>query len=109
MQTQVIPLQAIPAQTVSVALNNQSCQINVYTLGNAPYENLFVDLYVNNALIIGGVIAQNLNLIVRDAYLGFVGDIAFNDTMGTNDPDYTGLGSRYVLLYIFPAVNGVPT
>ncbi|MCP1257899.1 phage baseplate plug family protein [Acetobacter lambici] len=27
------------------------------------------------------------------------GDLAFADTQGTQDPDYTGLGSRFVLVY----------
>lgn len=30
------------------------------------------------------------------------GDIAFFDTQGTSDPEYTGLGERWVLCY-FPA------
>lgn len=98
MNAQIIPLQAAPSQTVSVALNNQACQINVYTLN----ADLYVDLYVNNALIIGGVIGQNLNPIVRDAYLGFIGDLMFLDTQGVDDPIYSGLGSRWVLNYVFP-------
>jgi hypothetical protein len=95
----VVPLQAVPSQTVSVALNNQACQINVYTLN----DDLYVDLLVNDTLIIGGVIAWNLNVIVRDAYLGFIGDLAFKDTQGATDPVFMGLGTRYVLLYLFPS------
>lgn len=96
----VVPLQPVPSQTVSVMLNNQACTINVYQKA----AHLYVDLLVNNALIIGGVIAENLNVIVRSAYLGFIGDLAFYDTQpstitGPNDPVYTGLGSRYVLEY----------
>lgn len=95
----VVPLQATPNQTVTVALNDQNCQINVYTTAGG----LFVDLYVDDALIIGGVIAENLNTIVRDTYLGFVGDLVFMDTQGTDDPVYTGLGSRWVLVYLLPS------
>jgi len=62
---------------------------------------LFIDVFVNNQLIIGGVICENLNRIVRDSYLGFIGDLIFYDTTkGGNDPDYTGLGSRYLLVYL---------
>lgn len=96
---QVIPLQATPAQTLNVTLNNQACTLNIY----AKSTGLYIDVYVSNALIIGGVICQNLNRIVRDAYLGFVGDLIFNDTQGTSDPTYDGLGARYVLLYLTPA------
>lgn len=54
-----------------------------------PYENtnpIFVDLYVSDALVIGGVLLQNRNAVVRNSYLGFVGDIAVIDTEGNSDP-----------------------
>jgi hypothetical protein len=38
--------------------------------------------------------------MVRETYLGFIGDLSFTDTQGTSDPVYTGLGSRFVLLYL---------
>jgi hypothetical protein len=101
---QTVTLKPVPSQTVNVLLNNQATTVNVYQKG----DWLFCDLLVNNAVIIGGVICQNANLIVRDAYLGFVGDIAFFDLQGETDPVYTGLGSRYILGYIPPPVNGVP-
>ena len=53
--------------------------------------------------MIGGVIAGNLNVIVRSAYLGFVGDLAFIDTQGSDDPVYTGLGARWILTYFAPS------
>lgn len=103
---QIIPLQAVPNQTVSVNLSGQVCQIDVYQAG----AYLYLDLYVNNTLIIGGVICQNLNRIVRDLYLGFSGDLAFVDNMGTSDPVYTGLGAdasaHFNLLYITAAELG---
>lgn len=43
-----------------------------------------------------------MNLIVRSAYLGFIGDLAFIDTQGTSDPIYAGLGTRFQLVYLFP-------
>lgn len=91
-----IPTQPTPNQTMTINLANQVCQIDIYT----TYLGLFVDLYVENVLIIGGVIAENLNRIVRSAYLGFVGDLVFNDSQGSLDPVYTGLGSRYQLYYL---------
>lgn len=69
-------------------------------LVNDSYPALYLDLYVNDALIIGGVLCLNANVIVRDAYLGFTGDLAFYDTQGTSDPVSTGLGGRYVLMYL---------
>ena len=95
---QAIPLNAIPNQTLTVGLGNQACQISVYQKSGG----LFLDLYVNNSLIIAGVLCENFNRIVRSLYLGFSGDLVFGDTQGTSDPDYTGLGSRFVLLYLAP-------
>ena len=90
-----IPLQAVPSQAVTVQLGDQNCQINIYQ----RFYGLFVDLYVDNALVIAGVRALNLNRIVRSAYLGFSGDLAFVDTQGSDDPSYSGIGSRFVLGY----------
>ena len=58
---------------------------------------------MNDGLIIGGVVAQNRNRIVRSAYLGFVGDFEFVDTQGTDDPIWNGLGTRWLLYYLAPA------
>lgn len=92
----IIPLQAVPSQTVQVSLAGQPCKINVYQMDSG----LYCDLFVNNVMILGGIICQDRNRIVRDAYFGFVGDLGFIDTQGTQDPDYTGLGSRYNLAYL---------
>ena len=96
---QIIPLQPLPAQNFTVNLNNQPCQISVYQ----KLSGLYLDLQVNNALIIGGVLCQNLNRIVRSLYLGFSGDLAFIDTQGQDDPVFTGLGDRFQLAYLAPA------
>jgi hypothetical protein len=92
----IVPLQPVAAQTVLVTLANQACRINVYQ----KRTGLYVDLYVSNAEIVTGVIAENANRIVRSAYLGFIGDLAFFDTLGASDPYYTGLGAQYALAYL---------
>lgn len=94
---QIVPLQASPNQNVNVTLAAQPVMLHIYQLDAG---GLFVDLYVNSSLIIGGVIAENLNRIVRNAYLGFIGDFMFLDQQGTDDPVWTGLGSRWVLVYL---------
>jgi len=100
----LIPIIATPNQTMTIPLSGQPCRINVYQKSTG----LYVDLYVNDALIIAGIVALNRVKIVRDAYLGFVGDLAFYDTQGDQwgnpqDPDYTGLGTRWLLYYFSPA------
>lgn len=99
----IIPVQPVPSQIFNVQLNGQSCQINLYQQS----RGLFLDLYVNNALIIAGQICQNFNRIVRSLYLGFQGDLMIGDFEGVgivgSDPDYTGLGTRFKLIYIEPS------
>lgn len=97
---QTIPLQAVPNQTLTILLSSQLVKLNIYTTIDGL---MYMDVYVNGATIITGVICQNLNRIVRDAYLGFSGDLAFNDTFGSSDPVYTGLGAQYQLIYITAA------
>ena len=94
----VVPLQALTSQFVAVTLGGQNCTIAVYQKATG----LFLDLSVDGALIIGGVLCRNLHKIVIDAYLGFTGDLGFYDTQGLLDPDWTGLGGRFVLLYQSP-------
>lgn len=92
----IVPVQALPSQRFQVQLANQPCTVQ---LTQTNY-GLFCNLFLSGNLVIGGVICLNLVKIVRDLYLGFVGDLMFFDTQGTNDPVFTGLGSRYQFLYL---------
>jgi len=102
----VIPTQPLPAQSLAVVLGNQACRISMAQKSTG----MFLDLYVNDTLIIGGVLCLVGVKIVRDAYLGFIGDLAFFDTqpdapplvVGTPPDQITsaGLGSRYFLAYL---------
>jgi len=91
----LVPVQPIPNQTFQIVLAGQNCQINLYQTPGP----LFMDLFVNDAPVKLGTICQNLNRIVRYLYLGFDGDFIFNDTQGTQNPFYSGLGSRFQLIY----------
>ena len=73
----IIPIKPQASQQVNVPLAGQPCTINVYQ----KTTGLYVDLYVNDVLIIGGVIALEANRIVRSAYLGFIGDEVEEDLM----------------------------
>ena len=94
-----IPTQAAANQTFNAILSGQAAQLKVYQRATG----LFVDLYVNDALIIGGVAALNAAMIVRTPYLGFLGDLAFVDTQGSEDPTFGGLGTRFALMHFAPA------
>jgi hypothetical protein len=93
---QIIPLAAIPNQQLTILLAGQNCQINVYQKN----YGLFLDLLLNNAPLIVGALCLDRNRLVRDAYFGFAGDLAFIDNHGTSDPNYTGLGARFSLAYL---------
>jgi hypothetical protein len=100
----IVPLQPVASQSLNTVLNNQNVQLNVYQ----KLYGLFMDVYLNDVLVIAGVLCENLNLIVRSAYLGFSGDFIFMDNQAAipqagEDPSYTGLGSQFFLLYLFPA------
>jgi hypothetical protein len=96
---QIIPLSSVPSQTLTVTLGSQSCQIAIYQKSTG----LYLDLAVNNSPIVYGVICHDRTLLVRDAYLGFSGDLAFVDQQGLSDPTSSGLGSRYFLYYFEPS------
>lgn len=95
---QIIPTQAVPAQSVKANLNGQNCRLLI----QRKLYGLFLDLYVDDALLVGGAICQDRNRVVRSAYLGFSGDLMFEDLMGTDDPTADGLGSRFQLVYLDP-------
>lgn len=93
---QIIPLADVSSQTLTAQLGGQAARLNLYQKSTGFY----CDVYVSDALIVGGVICQNLNLIVRDLYLGFVGDLMFQDLQGSSDPSSPGLGTRFALFYL---------
>lgn len=93
-----IPLQAKPSQSFRVTLNGQVCSFRIYTLSTG----LYLDLSVLGTPIIQGQLCVDRAYLVRDVYLGFIGDIAFVDVQAETDPVYTGLGTQYQLIYFAP-------
>lgn len=95
----IVPIQSVPSQTLQVVLNGQATQIYIFQ----KTYGVFIDISLNNSLIIAGVLCENDHLIIRNTYLGYAGDFLFDDTQGTTDPDFAGLGTRYLLYYLTPA------
>ena len=95
----IVPVQALPSQVVNVALGGQDVTLNIYQKSTG----LFMDVLVGGVALLYGVICENLNPVVRSTYLGFVGDLAWLDTQGADDPLYAGLGARWVLAYFSPS------
>ncbi|OZI39038.1 hypothetical protein CEG14_05745 [Bordetella genomosp. 1] len=91
-----IPLRAVPAQTCSVVLGGQNCQVAVYQKSTG----VFLDLQVNHQPLALAVLCRDRVRVVRERYSPFVGDIAFVDTQGREDPEYAGFGGRFQLMYL---------
>ena len=109
---QVVPLAAEASQTLSIALNGQAVEIAIYTLGMPGSLGLFVDLQSNGVPIVNCRAARAYSgssteappfLLLDALYQGFQGDFLFVDTQGDADPEYSGLGTRWQLVYYTPA------
>lgn len=96
----IIPLQAVPNQTLAVTLALQNVQIALRQNG----ANIYLDLLVNSAYVVRTRICRDRQRLLLDAqYRGFIGELSFIDTQGLSDPIYTGLGAegaRFLLLYL---------
>jgi hypothetical protein len=95
MTVQTIPIIPTPAQSFTIQLNSQNCEISLYQKNTG----LYFDLVIDGNPIVQSMLCLNLVGLVRETYLGFVGQLAFVDTKGNSDPTYDGLGSRYQLVY----------
>lgn len=91
----IIPVSAVPNQVEAVPLEGQSFILQLCQRSSG----LYMDVFMNGQGIIFGVLCENRNLIIRNRYFGSPGDFYFVDTQGDADPEYTGIGSRYLLMY----------
>ena len=98
-----IPIADVFAQTLRVQLGGQGCRIDL----KQKSTGFYVDLYVNDAPIVLGVLCRNRVRLVRSAHFGFIGDLAMVDMVDDTDPSSPGLGTRWLLCYLEPAdLNG---
>lgn len=91
-----IDIQKEPSQIVKVALDLQRVQILI----QQKPKGILVDVNLDGEDIVTGVLCLNENPIICREYLGFKGNLFFVDTLGKEDPHYTGLGSRFFLVYL---------
>jgi len=125
----VVPLVAVPSQTLSIGLGNQPCAIDVFTkhlqvpviggpgvtsppqgggaiLTSPPdygeIDPVFLNLRLNDELVLSGALARNNVGLIR-GYCAtepvFLGELSFTDTQANEEPRWDGLGSRWLLLY----------
>jgi len=93
-----IPIVPAYSQVLNISLGGLAVKLSIYTIGRST--DLYIDVEVENSPIISGQIIKDRVRLVREAYLGFVGDLAFVDTIGTSDPEALKLGDRYQLVYL---------
>jgi len=112
-----VPLAAVASQTLSVALAGQACELALYQRGAGAAAALYLDLTANGSAILtgrrvrayGGLPATRAAFMLSGRrYLGFSGDLVFLDTQAshsqpTEDPQPSGLGARWQLLYLSAA------
>ena len=92
----IINLAQIPSQSFKVTLDMQNCEIKIYQKKGRVYCDLLLDEVPqwHGALCRTGVLIKPVK------YCAFRGDLAFLDTAGNTDPDYTGFGNRWILQYV---------
>lgn len=93
-----VPLAAIPTQTLSIVLDNQAFAMTVRTVAGSLYFSLSLG---GVAVVTNKVAIDRTRLLLSSSYQGVVGDFAFVDTqVPYADPVYSGLGTRYFLIYL---------
>jgi hypothetical protein len=90
-----IPLSPHPNQRFDVNINNQYCIITL----EQRSTGLFFGMTVNGVACCDNVLCLDRQPVIFTDYRGFVGNLYFQDMQGTSDPEWSGLGSRYWLIY----------
>lgn len=96
---QVIPVQAVPAQTFATVLLGQQVEVTL----QQKTTGLFADVALSGQMVLRGRLCRNGAPILRNGVGGFVGDLVFLDMTGNEDPQANGLGDRFRLVYVGPA------
>lgn len=91
----VIPLSAVAYQSLRVPLSGHAVRVDLQQRATGLYAAVWVD----EVAVLAGALCQDRTWLVRSNARTLPGDLAFADTQGTQDPDYTGLGARFVLVY----------
>lgn len=97
---QRIPLRAAPNQSQQIVLGGQNCTLRLYTRTYDGTDRLYCDLAVDQNLVFGGVICQDMAGLKLYGYQPFAGQLFFVDMEGGDDPVWSGLNDRFRLVYL---------
>lgn len=81
-----IPLQQVPNQSVTVVINNSSYDLEL----NTRLDDLYLSVVKDGTPIVYNRICQNKN---------FIDNFAFIDMDAEENPNYTGLNNRFLLVW----------
>lgn len=97
---QTIPTAPTPAQAFSLVLDERNVTITLRSLQGT----LYADVLCEGVPICAGKVCQDREVFTaRAEHLGFPGlALCFADLRGTSDPEWSELGSRYLLLSLQP-------
>lgn len=94
---QQVPLKPVPAQSLSLVLDDRTVGITLRSMAGA----LYIWVTCAGYSVTAGQICRDRTLLTpRAAQLGLPGlDLWFADLRGTADPTFEGLGTRFLLLH----------
>lgn len=84
-----------PFQSFQTNINDQNCTIELMQ----KRTGMFFSLAVDNIFLIRCILCENLNPLILYKYIKFNGNLFFMDIEGRSDPNYKGLGDRFILVY----------
>lgn len=91
-----IPLISVPAQGFQVLLDTQECTFSLYQRN----ARLFMDMDVGQTRVFTGAVCLDGVNILQAAQAVFSGSLHFVDTQQHEAPQWEGLGTRWLLVYV---------
>lgn len=97
----LIPLKPVPNQTTTTMLNGQVVRIAIRQLVTSQgVKGVYLTAWLDNEVIQSTILCVDRARMMDSNYDGFVGGFMFMDSQGNENPDYTGIGSRWNLYYL---------
>lgn len=91
----LIPIDKQPNQKFNIRLEDKDVELEFITRGLFMYANI----NVQKEPLINGVICLNSVNLNQYSNTKLKGKIYFKDTQGEDDPVYSGLNDRWILIY----------
>ncbi len=90
-----IPIRSIPGQMFLVVLNGQNCYFKILSRRG----HLFCGLTIDETPVFDGMVCRDRLPLKQSRVQPLIGNVAFFDTEGEEDPRWKGLGTRFRFVY----------